>query len=72
MDADARRVVVAGGNGFIGRPLCRALLARGYRVSVLTRGASRPAGSDSPEMHTWDGRSAESWGHLANGAFALV
>jgi len=72
MDADARRVVVAGGNGFIGRPLCRALLARGYRVSVLTRGAARPAGPGSPDMHTWDGRSAEGWGHLADGAFALV
>jgi len=76
MDADARRVVVAGGNGFIGRPLCRALLARGYRVSVLTRGASRPPGTSpgaqTPELHTWDGRSAQGWGHLADGAFALV
>ena len=72
MDADARHVVVAGGHGFIGRPLCRALLARGYRVSVLTRGAARPAGSGSPEMHTWDGRSTEGWGKLADGAFALV
>lgn len=76
MDADIRRVVVAGGNGFIGRPFCRALLARGYRVSVLTRGASRAVGVSPdgavPEMHTWDGRSAQGWGHLADGAFALV
>ncbi|MFP5221393.1 MAG: TIGR01777 family oxidoreductase [Acidobacteriota bacterium] len=76
MDAEIRRVVVAGGSGFIGRPFCRALLARGYRVTVLTRGGSRPAGASPdgavPEMHTWDGRSAQGWGHLADGAFALV
>lgn len=76
MDAGIRRVVVAGGNGFIGRPFCRALLARGYRVSVLTRGAPRAVGVSPngavPEMHTWDGRSAQGWGHLADGAFALV
>lgn len=76
MDADIRRVVVAGGNGFIGRPFCRALLTRGYRVSVLTRGPSRSVGVSPdgavPEMHTWDGRSAQGWGRLADGAFALV
>jgi len=29
--------LVTGGTGFIGRPLCRALLDAGYRVSVLSR-----------------------------------
>lgn len=76
MDAGIRRVVVAGGSGFIGRRLCRALLAGGCRVSVLTRGASRSVGLSPdgavPEMHTWDGHSAQGWGHLADGAFALV
>ena len=32
------RVLVAGGSGFIGRALVSALLARGDRVTVLTRG----------------------------------
>ena len=32
------RVLVAGGSGFIGRALVKALLARGDRVTVLTRG----------------------------------
>jgi NAD dependent epimerase/dehydratase family enzyme len=31
------RVLVAGGSGFIGRALVRALIARGDRVTVLTR-----------------------------------
>jgi uncharacterized protein len=35
------RVLVAGGSGFIGRALVAALVARGDRVTVLTRGESR-------------------------------
>ena len=31
------RVVVSGGSGFLGRPLCRALRASGHSVIVLTR-----------------------------------
>ncbi|SFF24462.1 hypothetical protein SAMN04488120_101139 [Fontimonas thermophila] len=42
-------VLVTGGTGFIGRPLCAELRQRGHRVSVLTRSAVRAAarlGSD--------------------------
>jgi uncharacterized protein len=35
------RVLVAGGSGFIGRALVAALIARGDRVTVLTRGEAR-------------------------------
>lgn len=31
------RILVTGGTGFIGRPLCRSLLAKGYQVTVLSR-----------------------------------
>jgi len=36
-----KRIVVAGGSGFIGEPLVRRLLARGDDVAVLTRNLSR-------------------------------
>lgn len=69
-------VVVAGGGGFIGRALCRALMAKGRQVIALTRGSSRePSMTPSgplPAFVNWDGRTAKSWGHLADGAFALV
>ena len=76
MSTENRRVVVAGGSGFIGRSLCRALLASGYEVVALTRGPSRnpsvtPDGP-LPSFVTWDARTRAGWGHLADGAFALV
>ncbi len=35
MDTDLKKVVVAGGSGFIGRKIVRALLDRGYKVTVM-------------------------------------
>ena len=32
-----KRILLAGGSGFIGRALARALVTRGYEVVVLTR-----------------------------------
>lgn len=32
-----KQILVTGGTGFIGRPLCRALVAAGHRVTVLSR-----------------------------------
>ncbi len=71
-----RRIVIAGGSGFIGRALSRALLAKGCQVTILSRGPSRLA-SGAPDgpvaaMQQWDGQSAKGWGHLADGAYALV
>ena len=37
------RVLVAGGSGFIGRPLCRALAAEGHAVTVISRKPERAA-----------------------------
>ena len=31
------RIVVSGGTGFIGRPLCASLCEEGYRITLLTR-----------------------------------
>lgn len=37
MSKPARHALVTGANGFVGRPLCRALLSRGYRVTAAVR-----------------------------------
>jgi uncharacterized protein len=54
-----KRIVVAGGSGFIGEPLVRRLLARGDDVSVLTRNPLKVrAGRALP----WSPPSVGSWG----------
>jgi len=76
MDQENTRAVVAGGGGFIGRALCRAFLARGWKVVSLTRGDSRPASATPegalPESVHWDGRSDGEWNRLVDGAAVVV
>lgn len=67
------RVIITGGTGLIGRALAGELVAAGYPVVVLSRRpeAARglPAGA---EVVGWDGRTADGWGHLADGAWGIV
>jgi uncharacterized protein (TIGR01777 family) len=67
------RIVITGGAGFIGRALAADLAATGYEVVILSRnpakGAGLPAGV---RAERWDGRTAAGWGHLADGARAIV
>lgn len=65
------RVILAGGSGFLGTALSRALVAEGYEVVVLTR---NPAAWNAPGKAVgWDGRHVEeSWASLLDGAAALV
>jgi uncharacterized protein (TIGR01777 family) len=52
------RVLVTGGTGFIGTPLCRALRGAGHSVTVVTRD---PAHAEGPAVG-WDGvASAVAW-----------
>ena len=48
----ARNVFVTGATGYLGRPLCELLVARGHRVRALVRAGSRaklPAGCEAVE-----------------------
>lgn len=51
------RVLVTGGTGFIGRPLCRALAGAGHEVAVLTRDPARAARrmEDGVRLVGWQG-----------------
>jgi uncharacterized protein (TIGR01777 family) len=65
-----RRIVIAGGSGFLGQSLTRSLLAQGCEVSILSR--SRPTlGTHVP----WDARTLGPWTNAlanANGIVNLV
>lgn len=67
------RVIIAGGTGLIGRPLAAVLISEGHEVVVLSRNPvttkNMPTGVTLTE---WDGASAAGWGHLADGAGALI
>ncbi len=64
-----RRVVIAGGSGFIGLNLARHMASRHWDVTVLSRSTPPPG----PWNHSrWDGRSLGDWATQLEGAAALV
>lgn len=67
------RIIITGGSGLIGQALTESLAADKHEVTILSRHPERvksfPAGV---KVEKWDGRSAVGWGHLANGADAIV
>lgn len=74
------RIVVAGGTGFLGSPLCEAFAEDGHDVSVLSRGlppgqARHEAGTGVPGITRvgWspDGRS-DRWADAVSGADAVI
>ncbi len=60
------KVVVAGGTGFIGRPLVAGLRNKGHQVTVLSRKA------DGAETRAWDGRTLGPWAQSLEGADAIL
>lgn len=61
-----RKVVVAGGNGFLGRNLKLFLEQAGFSVSVLTRNPKTKGDIQ------WDAKSLGDWAEDLDGSFALI
>jgi len=67
------RTIITGGTGLIGRALAAGLIADGQEVIVLSRNLQRSTGlPEGVKVERWDGRTAQGWGHLADGADAII
>lgn len=68
-----RRMVLAGGSGFLGEVLSEYFRSRQWEVQILTRDATRVVGStgDRQWVH-WDGESLGPWMECLEGADALI
>ena len=68
------RIVVTGGTGFIGRPLCLSLCQEGHQVTLLTRRPSetqRLFGAAVTAVE-WNGRETGSWEQVLEGADVII
>jgi hypothetical protein len=67
------QIVIAGGTGFIGRPLCAALCQEGHRVTLLTRRieAERSYGLAVTAIE-WNARGSGAWEHCLDDADAVI
>jgi uncharacterized protein len=69
----SNRIVVTGGRGFIGKALCRQLVADGFEVVVLGRQRGEAAHPHTcGSFAAWDGKTAQGWASHAEGALAII
>lgn len=67
---EKRKLILAGGAGFLGQALSRHFVRAGYDVVVLTRRAK--ADCDGVRYIEWDARTGGAWCHELEGAYAVV
>lgn len=68
----ARRIVVAGATGFIGRALVRELASGPYDIVALVRRDPAPPLPAGVARALWDGVTAGEWTRHLNGALAVI
>ena len=66
----AKRIVLAGGSGFVGQALAASLLADGYEVHILSRGNA--SGKLLGTVVPWDGAALGPWTESLEDAAAVV
>lgn len=69
LDMD-KRIILAGGSGFLGTALARRFAKAGYEVIVLTR--SPHDRTDGAREIFWDAKTLGDWAALLNGADAVI
>lgn len=67
------RIIITGGTGLIGLSLAQDLAAAKHEVILLSRDPQRVAGlPNGVRAVQWDGKTAQGWGNLADGAGAII
>ncbi|HET7625835.1 MAG TPA: TIGR01777 family oxidoreductase [Verrucomicrobiae bacterium] len=67
---NSKRIILAGGSGFLGTALARRFRARGNEVAVLTRSPrNRP---DGAKEIFWDAKTSGNWMKILDGADAVI
>lgn len=66
------RYIITGGTGTIGSRLARHWANDGHEVIILSRDPDKHQLPANITAVKWDGRTAAGWGHLADGAHAIV
>lgn len=69
-DQPSKRIVIAGGTGFLGLNLARELRSSGCDVVLISRHA--PDSREAWRHVAWDGRTLGDWVHVLDGASVLV
>ena len=67
----SKRIIVAGGTGFIGHPLVQNLLFEGYSVVVLSRSA-HVSNNARLTYVCWDPEEIGDWKSHLDGAYAVI
>lgn len=68
--AVTKKVVIAGGSGFLGQSLASFLSEKGFEVVILTRGQSEQR-QNARYVH-WDGATTGEWAHEVEASYAVV
>lgn len=68
------KILITGGTGLIGKALCTEFVADGHDVTVLSRNPEKAQGKmpSGTKLEQWDSKTANGWGHLADGADAII
>jgi uncharacterized protein len=69
-----KTVIISGATGFIGTVLVQKLVEKNYAVVVLSRnpGKANAFRNKGVDVVAWDGKSAQGWGHHAEGACGII
>lgn len=66
------RIIITGGTGMIGSRLVATLAEAGHEVIVLSRSPQKYSFPDGARGEKWDAKTSSGWGHLADGADAII